>query len=105
MNKTKSFTIVGGGIGGLTLAIGMQRRGFRVKVYENAHEIKPLGAGLGLGANAVKAFFEIGIGDEILEARKDYQVDKDQGSSRNVLTETPSQVAERQMKFIHDISF
>jgi 2-polyprenyl-6-methoxyphenol hydroxylase-like FAD-dependent oxidoreductase len=55
MTKVTRFAIVGGGIGGLTLAIAMQRKGYEVKVYENAVDIKPLGAGLGLAANAIKA--------------------------------------------------
>ncbi|HEY5825242.1 MAG TPA: FAD-dependent monooxygenase [Cyclobacteriaceae bacterium] len=70
MNSSIKFAIIGAGIGGLTLAIAMQRKGFDVTVYENAPEIKPLGAGLGLAANAMKAFYEIGIGDQILRAGK-----------------------------------
>lgn len=67
MHRKKTFAIVGGGIGGLTLAIAMQRQGFQVTVFENAPAIKPLGAGLGLAANAVKALAEIGIRDEVLK--------------------------------------
>jgi 2-polyprenyl-6-methoxyphenol hydroxylase-like FAD-dependent oxidoreductase len=68
--KTYNFAIVGAGIGGLSLAIAMQRKGFAVTVYENAPQIKPLGAGLGMAANAIKAFHEIGIGDKIEQAGK-----------------------------------
>lgn len=67
---TQKFAIVGGGIGGLTTAIALQKKGFDVTVYENAPTIKPLGAGLALAANAVKALIEIGIGDEVLRAGK-----------------------------------
>jgi 2-polyprenyl-6-methoxyphenol hydroxylase-like FAD-dependent oxidoreductase len=69
MNKGK-FLIVGAGIGGLTLAIALQRKGFQVTVVEQAPEIKPIGAGLGLAANAVKAFAEIGMDSEVLKAGK-----------------------------------
>ena len=69
-SSNKKFAIIGAGIGGLTLAIAMQQKGFDVTVYENAPQIKPLGAGLGLAANAMKAFYEIGIGDRILKAGK-----------------------------------
>src|SRR5689334_8170971 len=68
MSHKKRFAIVGGGIGGLTLAIAMQKQGFRVTVFENAPVIKPLGAGLGLAANAVKALTEIGIHEDVLQA-------------------------------------
>jgi 2-polyprenyl-6-methoxyphenol hydroxylase-like FAD-dependent oxidoreductase len=68
--RTKKFGIVGGGIGGLSLAIGLQWKGFDVTVYESAPELKAVGAGLTLAANAVKALMEIGIGDEVLRAGK-----------------------------------
>jgi 2-polyprenyl-6-methoxyphenol hydroxylase-like FAD-dependent oxidoreductase len=68
MGRSKRFAIVGGGIGGLSLAIAMQRKGFHVTVYERATSLKPLGAGLVLAANAVNAFQEIGIREDILKA-------------------------------------
>lgn len=66
----KNFAIIGGGIGGLTLAIAMQRKGFHVKVYEGAPEFKPLGAGLALTANSVKAYAEIGIDKDVISVGK-----------------------------------
>ncbi|WP_424987916.1 NAD(P)-binding protein [Flagellimonas alvinocaridis] len=35
--------IIGGGIGGLTMAIALQRKGIRAQVYEQANELKPVG--------------------------------------------------------------
>ena len=64
----KKFAIVGGGIGGLTLAIAMQRKGMDVKVFEGAPHFKPIGAGIALAANAMKAFEEIGISGEVIQA-------------------------------------
>jgi 2-polyprenyl-6-methoxyphenol hydroxylase-like FAD-dependent oxidoreductase len=90
MSNNPTFAIVGGGIGGLTLAIALQRKGFDAAVYEHAPEIKPLGAGLGLAANAVKAFFEIGIGDEVLEAGQVIKMMRIKDTEGNVLTETDS---------------
>src|SRR5687767_9667654 len=68
MGRSKRFAVVGAGIGGLSLAIAMQRKGFYVTVYERAPSLKPLGAGLVLAANAVNAFQEIGIREDILKA-------------------------------------
>jgi 2-polyprenyl-6-methoxyphenol hydroxylase-like FAD-dependent oxidoreductase len=68
-NKTK-IAILGGGIGGLTLAIALQRKYIDVVVYESAPQWKPLGAGLGLAGNAVKAFREIGIEQDVLKEGK-----------------------------------
>jgi 2-polyprenyl-6-methoxyphenol hydroxylase-like FAD-dependent oxidoreductase len=64
----KNIAIIGGGIGGLCTAIALQKQGYSVKVYESAPYIKPLGAGLGLAANAIKALLDIGIGQDILKA-------------------------------------
>ena len=66
----KHYAILGGGIGGLTLAIALQRKNIKVTVYESAPQLKPVGAGLGLAGNAVKAFREIGIEQEVLREGK-----------------------------------
>jgi 2-polyprenyl-6-methoxyphenol hydroxylase-like FAD-dependent oxidoreductase len=71
MIEKKSFAIVGGGIGGLTIAIALQKKGFSAKVYENAPSLKPLGAGIVLAANAMKAFRAIGIDEEIRKAGRE----------------------------------
>lgn len=91
MNDSASFAIVGGGIGGLTLAIAMQRKGFKVTVYEGAPLIKPLGAGLALAANAVKGFTEIGISEEVLRAGKIIKTFAIKDQEGNVLSETDSE--------------
>lgn len=66
MPDNPSIGILGGGIGGLTLAVALQRKGHRVTVFESAPKWKPLGAGLGLAGNAVKAFREIGLDQKVL---------------------------------------
>jgi 2-polyprenyl-6-methoxyphenol hydroxylase-like FAD-dependent oxidoreductase len=66
----KKFAILGGGIGGLTLAVALQRKNIDVTVYEGTPQWKPIGAGLGLAGNAVKAFREIGIEREVLKEGK-----------------------------------
>lgn len=55
------IAVIGGGIGGLALANGLHNQGIKVHVYEKASSFKPLGAGIGLGSNAVLALEEIGI--------------------------------------------
>ena len=90
MNHDK-IAIVGAGIGGLTLAIALQRKGFVVTVYEGAPKIQPIGAGLGLAANAVKAFTDIGIRDAVLKAGKILKVLRIKDQKGNILTETDSE--------------
>lgn len=53
--KTR-FTIIGGGVAGLTAAIALRQLGLSVEVYERASELKGIGAGFGLAANAMQAF-------------------------------------------------
>ncbi|MBG0832471.1 FAD-dependent monooxygenase [Planomonospora sp. ID67723] len=57
--------VVGAGIGGLTAAVALQRRGWRVTVLERAASLEPVGSGLAVAANALKALDTIGVGDEI----------------------------------------
>ena len=57
--------IVGAGIGGLIAAVALQRRGWDVTVAERAPALEPVGAGLGLGPNALHALDAIGLGDEV----------------------------------------
>jgi salicylate hydroxylase len=63
----KRIIIIGGGIGGLAAALALQRRGFRIAVYERAPEIREIGAGLIITPNARRALNDLGV-DEALEA-------------------------------------
>ena len=57
--------ISGGGIGGLTAALALLKRGFDVEVYEQASALKEVGAGLQLSANGNRALYELGVGDAL----------------------------------------
>jgi 2-polyprenyl-6-methoxyphenol hydroxylase-like FAD-dependent oxidoreductase len=65
MTVGRRAVIVGAGIGGLTAAVALQRRGWDVTVAERAPALEPVGAGLGLGPNALHALDAIGLGDEV----------------------------------------
>jgi len=58
-------TILGGGIGGLTLANALQRVGIDFDVYEQAPELTEVGAGIGLTTGVMELFDGLGIGDEL----------------------------------------
>jgi 2-polyprenyl-6-methoxyphenol hydroxylase-like FAD-dependent oxidoreductase len=66
----KKIHIIGGGIGGLCTAIALRQKGFVVEVFETAPVIKPLGAGIVLAANAMKALQKLGIGEEVISRGK-----------------------------------
>jgi 3-hydroxybenzoate 6-monooxygenase len=54
--------VAGGGIGGIASALALVRRGFRVKVLEQAPQLGEIGAGIQLGPNGFAAFDALGIG-------------------------------------------
>jgi 2-polyprenyl-6-methoxyphenol hydroxylase-like FAD-dependent oxidoreductase len=43
-----SIAVIGGGIGGLAAALALGRAGFDVGVYEQAREVREVGAGIQL---------------------------------------------------------
>src|SRR5215475_15480558 len=55
VSRRLRIAVIGGGIGGLTAARALLRRGLDVHVYESSPELKEIGAGVALGANAMKA--------------------------------------------------
>ena len=57
--------IAGGGIGGLTAALALLRAGIEVEVYEQAAELKEVGAGVQLAANGTRVLYQLGVGEEL----------------------------------------
>ena len=61
MTQQIRVLIAGAGIGGLTAALALQKRGFRVTVCEQAAELREVGAGLQLSPNALRALYQLGL--------------------------------------------
>ena len=59
------ISIIGGGIAGLTTAIGLERIGEKVTVYERASEIRTVGAGIILASNAMQVYKKYGLENAI----------------------------------------
>ena len=57
--------IAGAGIGGLTAALALLKRRIDVEVYEQAPELREVGAGLQLSANGTRVFYELGVGEAL----------------------------------------
>lgn len=63
--------IVGGGIGGCTAAVALHKAGADVYVYEQASELKEIGAGINVQAVAIGALADLGISVESLNDPED----------------------------------
>ncbi|UQA96878.1 FAD-dependent monooxygenase [Streptomyces halobius] len=61
----RTAIVIGGGIGGLTAAVALDRRGWSVTVLERAVALEPVGAGIGLAPNAQRALDTIDAGDAV----------------------------------------
>ena len=57
--------IVGAGIGGLTLALMLQRRGMTARIFESTPEVRPLGVGINVQPSAVAELSMLGLLDRL----------------------------------------
>lgn len=63
MLKGQDITVIGAGIGGLAAALALARRGARVRILEQADEIREVGAGLQISPNGMVVLEALGLGD------------------------------------------
>jgi salicylate hydroxylase len=55
------IAIVGGGVGGLTLGLALRAQGIEADIYEQADELREVGAAVALSANATRFFERVGL--------------------------------------------
>jgi salicylate hydroxylase len=60
-----SIAVIGGGIGGLTAALSLLQAGFDVEVYEQARELREVGAGIQISPNASRILHRLGLADKL----------------------------------------
>lgn len=53
--------IAGAGLGGLTAGLALLKKGFEVRILEQAPTLKEVGAGIQLGSNAVHVLYALGL--------------------------------------------
>ena len=63
MRKRPTVIVAGGGIGGLSAALGLANKGCDATVLEQADRFGEIGAGIQIGPNAFHAMDYLGVGD------------------------------------------
>jgi salicylate hydroxylase len=60
-DRAWKIAIVGGGIGGLTLALALREHGIAADIYEQADELREVGAAVALSANGTRFYENTGL--------------------------------------------
>jgi 5-methylphenazine-1-carboxylate 1-monooxygenase len=66
-NVAADILIVGGGVGGLTLALSLHQAGIVARVFEAAPDVRPLGVGINLLPHAMRELSELGLLEALAE--------------------------------------
>src|SRR5436190_4864278 len=61
MSTSSRIIVIGGGIGGLTTALALLRRGLDVEVHEQSVELKEVGAGIQISSNGTRVLYALGL--------------------------------------------
>lgn len=67
MTKDSTILIAGGGVGGLAAALALGRKGYKVRVMEQAPQFGAIGYGIQLGPNVFPFFDRLGLTPAIME--------------------------------------
>src|ERR1019366_9939266 len=59
------IVVIGGGIGGLTVALALLRQSLEIEVYEQSTELKEVGAGVQIGANGTRVLHALGLRQQL----------------------------------------
>jgi len=63
--SSRTVIVAGAGIGGLTAALAIAQRGFRVAVFDQAERLEEIGAGIQLSPNASRVLIALGLGEQL----------------------------------------
>jgi 2-polyprenyl-6-methoxyphenol hydroxylase-like FAD-dependent oxidoreductase len=74
MSDKPTVLIAGAGIGGLTIAILLERAGFDYKIFEQSSEFRPYGSAVGLGFNIMPLMEQLGMLEDIRAISKVIEV-------------------------------
>lgn len=65
-DKARTVLIAGAGIAGLTAALALAAKGFRVRLFERAEALEEFGAGLQVSPNASRILADLGVLDRLM---------------------------------------
>jgi salicylate hydroxylase len=68
LTQQHPVVVVGGGIGGVAMALALGRQGHRVQLLEQADQIGAIGYGVQMGPNVMPMLDELGVGAEVRAA-------------------------------------
>mgnify|MGYP003643243117 CR=1 FL=1 len=72
--ENRDILIIGGGIGGLTMALSLHRQGIPCRVFEAASAFRPLGVGINMLPHAIRVLSSLGLEENLrrfgVEARE-----------------------------------
>jgi salicylate hydroxylase len=68
VTTSHNIVVAGAGIGGLTAALTLAKRGCRVSILEQAPRLEAVGAGIQLGPNATRILRDLGVADRLRSA-------------------------------------
>jgi 2-polyprenyl-6-methoxyphenol hydroxylase-like FAD-dependent oxidoreductase len=83
--------IIGGGIGGLTTAIALNKVGIDVQIYERAPELGEVGAGIALASNAIRALDVLGLANDLQASSVGARDGAIRNAKGNILASIPAQ--------------
>src|SRR5215472_8039954 len=61
--------IIGAGLGGLTAALSLLKRGIDVEIYEQSDSLREAGAGIQLGSNGTRVLYALGLADALAQVQ------------------------------------
>jgi 3-hydroxybenzoate 6-monooxygenase len=65
IRDSSEILIVGGGLGGLSAALALGRKGIPVRLLEQSEQIGAIGYGIQMGPNVFSAFAQMGVADAV----------------------------------------
>src|SRR5436190_23865810 len=88
-----NILIIGAGIAGLTAAIALRQAGFGVEVFERAPELKEIGAGIGLSANAIRVLKHLGLMQQVIDRGAVIETAASYHSRGNMISRLPTNLS------------